>query len=721
VHSVKATGAKFWILVAVPLLAATLGIYWLTFELMDRVSNDANMADHVRTRQVVASAFKENENSLADLATDNANWDDAAESAYGEIDPQWFAESWGDATEEAVNYGVSAVVERGNPDAVFAYLHGGKTDLNVDRYFKGELDRLLDQVPQTTEEHGSFGATIDTQEGIAVVAVSNIMPITKDKKVDAEKTRFLVFAKHMTPEVVAEIGSKYIVTDLKIGPISANSIGVPVAETNGKIVAEASWTDGRPGDHAREAIITKMMAALGFFSLVMLGTGILCRRLMGSLARRELAAKQEATHDALTGLKNRAALTAELEQLSQQPGNVYALVYADIDGFKDVNDTYDHTVGDKLIRYIAHGLTHLAAQHNAFVARVGGDEFVTILKGQSAPAAANIFANALITFLKDPIDIEGRFATVGASVGIAAFAGEKVGAAEIMRRADVAMYEAKRTGKNRAVSYRKDIEEHRHQTHETLAGLRKIIADKSIEIAFQPIVDAATRKIVAAETLARWPKDVQPAFGPQEFISVAETHGLIGPLGEQILEKACQQASAWPDLRICYNLSPVQLRDPGFVQRALTIITSATLLPSRVEFEVTESILVEDMGLARKQLERLRAAGCSIALDDFGSGYSSVGYLQKLTFDRIKLDRSIVEGVATGVLEQGIAHGTVLMAKGMSAKVTAEGVENEEQAQILRLAGCSEFQGYYFHRPLDAAGIGNLLKRADTEAARHIA
>jgi EAL domain-containing protein (putative c-di-GMP-specific phosphodiesterase class I) len=278
------------------------------------------------------------------------------------------------------------------------------------------------------------------------------------------------------------------------------------------------------------------------------------------------------------------------------------------------------------------------------------------------------------------------------------------------------MYEAKRAGKNRFVTYRPEMDQQSQQNLALLNGFRQIIDETSIEIAFQPIVAAASGRIVAVEALARWPEHIQPHFTPDKFIQFAETHGMIGALGDTILRKTCEWAKNWQGVRISYNLSPVQLRDPNFVDRALTIITDYGLSPHSFEFEVTESILVHDIELVQQQLKALRASGIQIALDDFGSGYSSVGYMQKLTFDRIKIDRSIIANIGYSAVNQGIAMGTVTMARGMGAVVTAEGIESAEQASLLRLAGCSELQGYYFHKPMPASAVSVLLEAQGTRA-----
>ncbi len=700
----------FWLKIALPLLVATLGVFWLTYDLLGRVRHEANYSDHLHTRNLVSSALQEKQNALITLANDNAYWDDAAKHIYGTVDPVWSEETWAATTESGAGFNMLAVVERGNNGSLVAFHNGKSFEFSINDYFKGKLDSLLADSNENDKTRGSKAAILETADGLAIVAASPVAPTSKDFEGATAPLRHLVMVNFLTDEVITAIGEQYIINDLKLNAPSQDSNVVSLNDSTGTPIASLSWRDTRPGDAAYAIVIDKTWLALGFLALVMIGTAFQCWAALRKIVLREEIAQHAARHDTLTGLKNRNALMAELDSYNKDKFENFTLVFADIDGFKDVNDTYDHGVGDSLIRFIASGVTHLASNFSAEVARIGGDEFVAVFKGDDGSANAKKFADAFIAFLAAPIEIDGRFASVGVSIGIAHSNGMDVTGAEAMRQADVAMYEAKREGKNRWVVYNSEMDRHSHVHLALQNGLQQIIAENSVDIAFQPIVDAGTKKIVAVEALARWPKHIAPHFTPDKFINFAEVHGLIGALGDSILRKTCEQAKNWHDLRISYNLSPVQLRDPNFVDRALKIISESGMAPGRFEFEVTESVLVHDMGLVQAQLERLRSVGIHIALDDFGSGYSSVGYLQKLTFDRIKLDRSIIEHVASNQLDQGIAMGTVLMARGMGAVVTAEGIETEDQAVMLRAAGCSEFQGYYFHKPMPDQSVDALLK-----------
>ncbi len=706
----KLSNWTFVSLVIAPLLAATLGVFWLTSDLMTRVTSKTNIADHDRTKQVVASGFQARKNALGAIVASNAVSDAPYNTTVGTVDLNAIQKLWGNQTRDETNYNFFAILERNNRRPIAAYSKGNPFTADVSAYFKDNIEAIIDNLPYDKATKRITVVTMDTIEGKSIVAVTPAIPASDDIKASKQLSRYLVMSKRLTPEFVRSLGNQYSVPMLKIVPVTGQKIGLTLADQFGAPIGEMRWNDRRPGDVARNEVITKVYFSLGFFSLVMLSTSFLCWLLFRALKRREDAAKFTAEHDALTKLHNRAFLQTKLKQIAEKKTSSFTLAYCDIDGFKDVNDTYNHQVGDLLICHIGKLMNDLAQKHKAVVVRVGGDEFVTVFEGNNSPDEATEFANKVIAGLKEPINIEGNFASVGASIGIAVSQNGETAGTELLRRADVAMYQAKHNGKNRVVEYSPEIEDERLTDQAVLRGLTKIVEDDSIEVVFQPIVDARTREFIAAEALARWPQHIEPHCNPDMFIAIAEKHGLMRQLGDSILKKACLQAVQLPGLRINYNLSTLQLRDPGFANRAISIIKDAGLQPDRFEFEVTESVMINDIGLARKGLERLRASGIKIALDDFGSGYSGIAYLQKLQFDRIKLDRTIVKGISTNTLAQGLVHGSVLMAKGMAAEVTAEGVESEEQAKLLRLAGCNELQGYYFAKPMSEMDFATLVE-----------
>ncbi len=706
---------KFLLIVALPLAVATLAVSIFTFDLMSRVTTGANQADHEKTQQIVLSALNAAQQQIANMATDNSYWDDAVRQFYAkDLDEDWVAESYGVPTEDGVNYHLMLLVDRAMPEAVTGYRAGEQFRPNLSTYFKSGLLGLIAPLPSNLVDHASRGALMQTADGIAVVAAAPIVPTSEDVKVEAKEARYLVFARFLNEDVLRQIGDQYVLQDLKLLPLEEAPSGATLLQGfDGQPVAAVAWKESRPGDAAFRSVSLLAVVALGILAAVMFGIGLLCWRLFRDIGRRERTSRHAALHDNLTGLPNRAGLVQHLHAKLAE-GNELALAFADLDGFKEVNDTYDHETGDTLIRAVAEGMRYLGTG-DAFVARLGGDEFVAVFTGQAADTQVEKFSSNLISLLHTPFDLDGRHAAVGVSIGIA-HAGTGLTVTEVMRRSDVAMYEAKRLGKNRAVVYEPAIDSARIASADIARHLKQFIGDGTMAIAYQPIVSSETGQIVAVEALARWPAGLQPTVTPDRFVAVAESSGLIDELGEAILRRACTDAAGWGELRLSVNVSPVQLRDPDFVTRVLKVLGQTGFSPERLELEVTESVVLDDFERTRRQFAALHAAGIAIALDDFGTGFSSIGYLRKLQFDRIKIDRSITSKILSSVTEQQIVQGTVLMASALTASVTAEGVEQRASIQILRLAGCRELQGFYFHKPMTAQMIGMLLSAPQTAA-----
>lgn len=554
-------GWKFILTIALPLLLASLSVALLTFELIGRVSTGANVEDRERTKEIAGSALAAVQQQLANTAIDNAYWDDAVRRVYGTLDGDWVKETWGASSETGINYDAMFIVDRDVLETVAGYRKGQAFKLDTKDFFAGKLEPLLDLLPQDLKTPGGKATILNTSDGLAVVAAAPIIPTSEDFAVPAKKPRYLVFLKYLTPEYLAAIGQQYVIRDLRMVPGNTGTGGEAVTDFSGARVATALWADRRPGDIVRAAVMNKAVPTLGFMMLVMLGIGVLSWRLFCTIAQREASARYDSLHDPLTGLPNRAALYEGIERLAKTGISPVVVAFADLDGFKEVNDTYDHATGDRLIKVVSAGLNHLAAGRGS-VHRLGGDEFVLLFSGAEAEENARHIARCFIEFLRLPFDLEGRQASVGASIGIASSEGGPPEAHELMRRADVAMYKAKSGGKNRCCIYSTEFDLERVEDNAIALELRGIIATSSIEIAYQPVVDAKTRHIVGVEALARWPSGSPRKIGPDRFIRVAETGGLIDDLGGMILARACRDAVNWPGLRLAVNVSPKRHRSP---------------------------------------------------------------------------------------------------------------------------------------------------------------
>ncbi len=422
--------------------------------------------------------------------------------------------------------------------------------------------------------------------------------------------------------------------------------------------------------------------------------------------------------DALTGLPNRRALMAKLEQYQEQaiaPDRPTAILFVDLDGFKDVNDTYGHEVGDKLLKIVAKDFEqHLPV--GALLARLGGDEFAVLASAPDVELVALSIARALIGCLNEPLHIGERTIQIGASVGVAWAWPQACSSSELMRQADVAMYQVKASGKSNVVVYTPALDTERQRRQDIEDDIEDGIKRGEFEVEYQPIVDAATHQRTGVEALLRWPRRPDGPLGPDEFIPIAESSGLIHTLGQFVLRRACLDLLNRDDLKLSVNISPAQFRDPYFEGRIRGVLAETGFPPHRLELEITEGYLIHHPARATAAINALKAMGIAVALDDFGTGYTSIAYLQTYGFSRIKIDKSLVDGIGIdhkcGVLISGI----VFLAQGLNLSVTAEGVESEDQARLLRLAGCQNLQGFHFGRAMAAYCLDQPADQTESRA-----
>jgi len=432
----------------------------------------------------------------------------------------------------------------------------------------------------------------------------------------------------------------------------------------------------------------------------------------------ELKIEHMAHHDALTGLANRIRLNERLEHALAQSGSgdMIAVHHLDLDRFKAVNDTFGHHTGDRLLKIVASRLRELVRETDT-IARMGGDEFVIIQAPVSDPRQATSLAERAIGAIGEPFVIDGHQAVVGVSIGIAVSPDHGSTADRLLRNADLALYRAKEDGRSGFCFFEAGMDE-QMQTRRTMErDLRMALAAGQFELHYQPVVNLQSGEISGLEALIRWNHPERGMISPATFIPLAEDTGFIVPLGEWVIRQACLTAAKWPEhLRVAVNISAVQFRSPGLMQVILNALATSNLKPSRLEIEITETVLLQDKEATLSTLHQLRALGVRIAMDDFGTGYSSLTYLQSFPFDKIKIDRSFVKDITENAGSLNIVRAVAAMAIGMGMTATAEGVETTEQLDRIAAEGCTEMQGYLFSRPLPASDIERLfLPRKKTE------
>jgi diguanylate cyclase (GGDEF)-like protein len=562
----------------------------------------------------------------------------------------------------------------------------------------------------------SFGGRPALVAGAAVV---------RDGGVAAPRGAAVVAVRRLDHDVLADLAARLQLRNLRLltpGSGAGSDHIHEVVARGGAPVARFAWTAQNPGAEIVASVLPFIVIA--FFGLLLLAAFVTrhMRRTERTIVATEQRLRHLAMHDPLCGLPNRIFFSERLERVIdhvQAGGDPAAVLYIDLDHFKDVNDLLGHPVGDELIEAVALRLRRVMRESDV-VARLGGDEFAVIRTLTPDMPDLDGIAERIIAALCAPYALADQSIVIGASIGITVVDCNACGAADVMRHADMALYRAKNEGRNRACIYDAAMDAHLVSRKMLQDDLRRAIADDGLRLDYQPVVNASGEKVIGVEALARWRHPERGEISPAEFIPVAENCGLIIDLGVWVLRRACSDGLAWPNLTVAVNVSPMQFRRTDFVDVVEQTLAETGFDPSRLELEVTESTLLGNVETAQAAMLRLKALGVKLALDDFGTGYSSLQYLRRFPFDRLKIDHSFVRSIENASDAAAIVHAIVSLGRGLGMKVTAEGVETAEQQLFLRAAGVHAMQGFRFGRPAPAAEItGGQMPEIDLSLERY--
>ena len=564
-----------------------------------------------------------------------------------------------------------------------------------------------------TVPDGGEGRTVGVSEFTvigghpAIVSLKPILSETGNVPQSPGSEYIHVAVRYLDGAFLDRLSGIYAIDAPRFSWTEPRTTAFPLRRSDGRLLGYIGWTPFEPGAEVE----AKMAPVL---ILVFLGVGALLSLLLLRIrrSRMELEASRAqaqhlAFHDSLTSLPNRALFEDRLEVAIARRAAKVAVLMLDLDRFKAVNDTLGHQAGDALIREFGERLRALTREGDT-IARLGGDEFAILIE-QAELADIHRLAKRILADIRRPFELSGSQVYVGVSIGIAVSPDAGVERLELVRRADIALYRAKDSGRDAyrlfsaemddGVKLRSTIEEELRQAVAGGTGLR---------LHYQPVIgeDGA---MVGVEALVRWQHLRRGLTSATEFITVAEETGLIVPLGDWVLREACLQSRRWPGLFVAVNLSPVQLRSAGFFDRLMRTVALTQADPSRIQLEVTERALLDDNNLVRSTLAKFRAAGFKLALDNFGTGHSSLSSLRKFEVDKIKIDQSFIQHIGDTTESAAIVTAVLALGHAMGLTVSAEGVESAEQRAFLRGAGCNELQGHYFSYPLPAEQIAPLL------------
>jgi len=429
-----------------------------------------------------------------------------------------------------------------------------------------------------------------------------------------------------------------------------------------------------------------------------------------------------AQHDVVTNLPNRVLLKDRISQaiaLARRQSRSIAILFLDLDRFKNINDSLGHATGDKVLQSVSKRLL-AGVRGSDTVSRQGGDEFVILLSEIAYPEAAATSARKVLISLNAPHSIEGKELHVNACIGISVYPEDGEDAETLIKNADTAMYHAKERGRNCFQFFKAEMNLKAVERQSIEAGLRCALEQKEFLLHYQPKVNLDTREITGIEALIRWQHPDRGLLLPAQFVPIAEDCGLILQIGRWVLREACRQARAWqdaglPPVRIAVNVSPIEFRDSGFIEGVRTILSETGLEARYLELELTEGVLMADAKSTDSLLQELKTMGIHLAVDDFGTGYSSLSYLRQFPIDVLKIDQSFVHQITSNSTDSPIVTAIISMGKSLKHIVVAEGIETPEQRAYLQTQSCAEGQGYFFSRPLAAAQFGHLLQRGIPE------
>lgn len=550
---------------------------------------------------------------------------------------------------------------------------------------------------------------------VSLVSIAPIVPGTDAIERDPATAPLHIVVRHLDSGLLPKMGERQLIKELAFAdraPEGHDHEFMPLHDSNGRRIGYASWHRDQPGRQLLHDALPGLFAGGAAALVLVMFLHLRLRREVAERQASETQAQHLAFHDTLTGLPNRALFDDRLEKalaaVRRGQGDV-ALHYIDLDGFKNVNDTLGHPAGDDLIQQVAGRLSNAIREADT-VARLGGDEFAVIQAEAQGAEGAEQLAARILEAMRRPFDLMGDTTDVSASIGVALAPVDAITRLELSRRADIALYEAKSGGKNKACFFARDLEATILRKRALEQDLRQALkTGDGLHLVYQPLfaVDGVT--VLGAEALVRWRHPRLGELAPSVFVPVAEERFLIQPLGEWILRRACEDAVALDLPWISVNVSPHQLREPGFVGCVTRILRETTLPPQRLQLEITESCLIEPVELVAAALKQLRKAGVVIALDDFGTGFSSLHYLRDFRVDKIKIDRSFVQGATGREASGSIIRSMVDLGRSLGMTITAEGVETEEQWRALVGYGCHELQGYQFARPLTVESFRSVL------------
>lgn len=687
----------------------------------------AGEADHqaaASIERMVQRGLRENLNNIVRQVNDYSFWDAAYEAAV-KNDADWLFENIGSSVTDSKTFTGIAIVTPGLAvqNAWQEPLESGAKLELFPADVLNDVQSLLKDKPAEPEQGQSFYRALG---GSIVAYGAQRITAQLGEGGDAESAHYMVFAVELGSDGLATLGEQFLIDDFTIAPAgdapvaTSERLVTPIHGSDGATVGSLAWSAPRPASGLLLKASLPLAAVLLGFLYIAARVARRASRLADQLAAEKNAATVASQTDTMTGMLNRTGfqrVLASPEAVQAAAAGEFCTVYFDVNNFKAINDSMGHHAGDRLIGAITQRLRESLPQ-DAVLARVGGDEFVALGFGRQFTENLKQIADHAASELDGAYDIGGSSVHSSCSVGYAKAQGEAREPLDVVRRADMAMYHVKEARLTSAREYDVAMDVEMAAFHEIEVALRAAMANDEFTVVYQPILNLRTGAIEHVEALLRMNSAMLGPVPPDRFIPVAEKTGLIQEIGLHVLDCVCRDMAAWSGVTVSVNISPVQLLNTNFVGLAVDTVRRHGVSPQSIIFELTEGVLIDSPRNARVQLDALKAAGFSIFLDDFGSGFSSIGYLSQFPFDGVKIDKSLVQGSGDAAHTGTVLDSIIAMAGAMKLEVVAEGVETEEQRDVLMHSACGWLQGYLISRPLPVSAVSPFLADAQVNVLR---
>lgn len=671
------------------------------------VSREVNQIEIARTKSAIENALKAGVQQITRTADETAVWKDFARIAAEDGAKQklvWNA--WSVASAEEQKYETIAVFDQSSR-AIIHYRKGHALRTDLKSRFGASL---IAMIRKTQNDKVSRGGIVATSDGLMLIATSTISPQSaalNPLKQNGQAFTLLV-AEPIDQSILSQLSNDLQLQDIAVSPQTRDRVGFEIRNPIGEKIATLSWRTPNPGYQS----LLRALPLIGFVAFIHIFFAlILVRRAYVSVKQLET----EALIDSLSKLPNRRALRGQLHKKLEHREKI-ALALIDLDGFKAINDNFGHAVGDRLIVAVAEMLADLCG-NSAIVARLGGDEFAILVSGNKSVEKLEAVALKILGRMAHPFRVDERTVVVGASIGLASASLNDVSTTELMRRSDVAMYAAKRTGKMRMCWYDELLDLKQASARTIEIELRASIEAEAFEMVYQPVVCADSLALIGVEALLRWVSPTRGDIGPSEFIPVAEETGLIDRIGMIALRKVCLDALPWKDIDVSINVSVAQMRNPEFSKNLLLVLKESGFPSHRLILDISEDYIFYDPEMSKKTISSIKQDGVRIAVDNYGTGRMTLPYLKMFDIDKIKVDGSLSANACTSEEGLVVLNSVYTVAKALGFEVSAEGIETAHQAELVKIVGCEQLQGWLFSREVPAAEIARLLGQGRSVSA----